>query len=349
MRLPIPGCALLTIVVVACGGPPAVGLASQSRQLSPAPSPLTNALCNLPIANVGETSGEVYFVAVPTGVMTTPTIAFEGVPASGALWGLRRTVTEPVLYGQGDDAAYDWPFHRWIPARSSAISPDGTQYAYAGRGSGESAAIHIVNVTTGQDRVAASGDNFWPLVFNNDGVYLTQRSGAGFWAGGGLFLLDPATGSVRQVHAPGAYEGWQFINGNFAYGSDANPADPSPAGRGEGATDELIRLDMTIGVIEHLLYQPGQGIGFIGLTVDGRTMASLSGGFSLVDSQGHTTLIMDAPAGAFTFTDNSHTWFLTWNSPRHLYRLSGNSAEHVMDFQAYTNPNDYMSLAGGCY
>jgi hypothetical protein len=283
--------------------------------------------------------------------MTAPKSAFDWVPDSGPLWGLRRTIAEPVLYGQGDDATYDRPLHRWIPAHSSAVSPNGGQYAYASKGPGDSkdsASVHIVNVLSGQDRVAATGDNFWPLMFNSDGVYLTQRSGANLWGGGGIFLLDPITNKVRQLHGAGKVEIWQIIGGRFAYGARFNPADPMPAGMGE-APNELIRLDMTTGVIDALVYRPGQAVAFAGKTSDGRIMASFPGGLHFVDWQGQTTLIRDAPGDASIFTDDEQTWFLSGSTPRHVYNLSGNRAKHVMDFDAYTNPNRYMSLAGGCY
>jgi len=336
--------AIVAVVLVACGGSPTAGPASQSRQGSPPSTALVSLGCSLPIANVGRLSDEVYFVSVPTGAMTAPKTTFARVPGSPAL---RRTVADPVLYGQSDDATYDWPLRRWVPARFSAISPDGTQYAYAKGGSGPSVDIHIVNIATGKDHVAATGDNFWPLVFNKDGVYLTQRTApAGLFAGGGIFLLDPITDKVREVHAPGAVEAWQVISGKFAYGGGFNPA--APAGSGE-TSNELIRLDMTTGAIERLAYRPGQPVVIAGTTSDGRIIASIQGGLYFVDSQAQTTLIMDADGGASIFTDRDQTWFLSWSMPRRLYSVSGNRAEHVMDFPAYTNPNSYMSLAGGCY
>jgi hypothetical protein len=280
--------------------------------------------------------------------MTTPNVAFETVPESRSQWGRWRTVAEPVLYGNVAHASYDWPLHRWIPASHWAVSPDGHQYAYVREGSGGLVDIHIVNVATGRDRVAATGDNFSPMAFNVDGLYISQGPPGRMWFGGGIFLLDPLTDTVRQVHAPGKVEIWSLIAGRFAYGARFNPADPMPAGMGE-APNELVRLDMTTGVIDALAYTPGKVAYLLGKTPDGRILAGLRGGIYFLDSQGQTIWITDSLNGAAIFSDDKETWFLSYSSPRHLYVLSGDRVEHVMEFEAYTNPNRYMSLAGGCH
>lgn len=262
------------------------------------------------------------------------------------MWPIQRTVAQPILYGSMD-GTFDWPMNRWIPSSYSAVSPGGSEYAYAGPGPGDLTSIHVVDVATGRDRIVANGDSLFPLIFGSSGVYLIQSS-AGMSKSGSLFLLDPMSGRLRQLYRSSSKrESWQLVIGNAAYGSDLNPADPNPPGSGE-ANDELIRLDLATGQVEPVVYIPGHPVAFVGQTADGRPIASLLGGLYIIDAGGSRSLISGVSGRAAPLTDATQTWLLDWDSTS-LFRLAGAAAIKVVDLRVQPSlPTSYLVLAGGC-
>jgi hypothetical protein len=284
--------------------------------------------------------------------MSSPQTVFKPVPAGGVTY-MSQTIAKPILYGQGD-GTYDWVMRRWLPTHSSAVSPDGTRYAYAvGNPSNEDQTVHIVDIASGEDKVAATGRGYWPLAFNSDGLYIIQSWG-GMSGGGLLLLLNPSTNELRQLYPFRQESGkrWRLILGHFAYGADLNPADPNPPGSGE-APNSLIRLDLTTGAIRQLVYRPGETVWPVGQTSDGSAIAALPEGIALIDAQGNMAPVNGTTNRMMVIQDSQNTWFLTTMTARpSLYRLSGLEAIHVFDLSLpagfFAPLGSYLSPGGGC-
>ena len=275
-----------------------------------------------------------YFLTVPTGASTTSKLIFR---QSGILY---QTVDQPPLLGTTQNLGfYDRAFGRWIPADASAVSPDGAHFAYASGAPGGPNELHIVDVRTGTDHLITNVGRYYPLDYRADGLYLSQRSTSGLWAGSGIFVLDLKTNVIRRLHSSSRTEWWTATLGNFAYGSDLNPSDPHPPGSGE-TSDELVRADLTTGAVVRFQYHPGQSVTVEGITPSGQLLARIGTlGVRLISASGDAVAIPGAPAGASAFIDSQRTWlFVVVPAPTtsdfkilKLYLLSGGRAVHIMD------------------
>jgi hypothetical protein len=137
--------------------------------------------CRLPISLVVDAKGSLQgaFVDLPSGKVT-------------------------VDPGGAGGAYYSRQFKRWLPSGPNAISSDGTRYAYLETWVDFSARgrMHVVDMATGKDQLyeigaATNQPPFGILSFTSEGIWL---SNAGYEApGGGLFLLDPSTGTLKSV------------------------------------------------------------------------------------------------------------------------------------------------------
>jgi hypothetical protein len=266
---------------------------------------------------------------------------------------LSQSIDSPVLKGNGR-GVYDRPFGRWLPADQSAVSPDGTSYAYVeplGVGDNE---LHVVDVRTGDDRVVSSRSDYAPLAYQSDALYLVERS-MGMWNGSGIFVIDPRTNEIHQIHSSTRTEFWMDVIGNFAYGADINPSDPNPVGGGE-APDELIRLDLRSDTVARFQYHPGQIASPVAVTASGQLIAGLPGlaDYQLIDAAGNATGIPETPFHAWQFfVDPQRTWLLAGDLPSNfpgppraasIYLLYDGRYIHEMDFQ--WDQRDH--LAGAC-
>jgi hypothetical protein len=160
---------------------------------------------------------------------------------------------------------YDQAVQRWLGVSHHAVAPDGLHYAYAdydppGPNDGKAAIgsagrVHVVDAQTGADRVVYSGSPTFSVVdFTAAGIYLAQF-GASIGGSGrrGLYLVDPAGATPRLV--PGSdvqldAGGWQVLNGGGAWGTRFSEGGAMWSG------NELVRLDMTTGVITRWLAVP---------------------------------------------------------------------------------------------
>ena len=130
------------------------------------------------------------------------------------------TVAKPVLNGTSPGPVFDSQRKRWVPAMNpQVVSPDGTAYVYArdnnDGGAMSTTRIRVVTVSTGADRLLLSrGQTDIPIAWTRDGIYVVR---ANFEASSsGLWLLDPVTGSARQISASGS---WAMVSGGAAWGS----------------------------------------------------------------------------------------------------------------------------------
>jgi hypothetical protein len=315
---------------------------------SPNPSPVA-AICNFPVLGLDAQGNETgYFMTVATGAKTAVKTVMN---PSGLLY---QTVDRPYLLGRSlAGGVYDRAFSRWLPADWSAVSPDGSHFAYASGAPGGPNELHIVDVRTGTDRLAASTGQYFPLDYQADVLYLSQRNGGShLWAGSGLFVLDLKTNAIRTLHTSSRTEYWSLVFGGFAYGGDVNPSDPHPPGSGQ-ASNELVRLDLKSGAVIRFQYHPGSPVSPVGITPSGQLIASIGGlGLRFIDLAGNAIAIPGAPANASVYIDSQRAWLIAGDPrtaagpSRHssIYLLSGGRALHEMDFQWSSNDQ----LAGAC-
>lgn len=162
---------------------------------------------------------------------------------------------------------YDRAFSRWLPVEGSAVSPDGSQYAYSEQGTaqGGSPSVHVVDVRTGQDRAFVTPSSHWfisyiPLAFRSDGVYLGQA-----WESptAGLWRLDPGSGSLTMVASISNLE--IMASTSVFWVGTVNPADPSPLIGIATQANQIDRLDLADGRRTPWFYRPGMAVSGVGL------------------------------------------------------------------------------------
>ena len=310
---------------------------------SPTSTPTGRALCAFPVAsdNHGDVTG--YFMTVPTGAKTTALLRLR---QSGILL---QTVDQPFLLGTGR-GFYDRAYGRWIPADASAVSPDGAHFAYASGAASGPNELHIVDVRTGNDRLITNAGRYYPLDYRADGLYLSERSISGLWAGSGIFVLDLKTNVIRRLHSSTRTEWWTVTMGNFAYGSDLNPSDPHAPGSGE-TSDELVRADLRTGAVIRFQYRPGQIVTVEGITPTGQLLAHIGAlGLRSIDASGNALQIPGAPAGSGAYIDSQRAWLIsnvvgTGTTTSKLFLLSNGRAVHEMDFEQILGTR----FAGACH
>lgn len=200
-----------------------------------------------------------------------------------------RTTSQPYLYGQ-DAETFDAAVARWVPTAWQLVSPDGGEYAYQGPGTLDPktksygpSSIHIVQVAAGVDRVVDQ-QNAYPVAFVRGGLFVVIPNATASNPRSQmdtLLLLDPSTGSTRQLGKSAVY--WSVADGNFLFGTDLNPADPSPLIQSpiepamSAAPDRAWQLNLQTGVAAQWLYRPGRLVEVAGVDSDGRLIAVVVG------------------------------------------------------------------------
>ena len=257
-----------SVLAAACGAPSsqAGGTPSAAAATSPA---RTSIQCKLPVAGIKTGGGYVAaagFVSIPQGNLV--------MDAGGNLLGDRNnlwhTATAPQLVGSEASPAYDRSQSRWVPALPSAISPDGSQYAYTEtrpRTSGQlpSQPIHVVDVASGADRVVHNTGQFDVAAYTDEGIYLvhhvTETDGSD-----GLWLLNPRNGVLRQI---GSRLEWRFPAGASAWSTDVDPKVAPPP---EGAfmrANRVERLDLKTGAVTPWFTRGGEQVSVVGVDTAG--------------------------------------------------------------------------------
>ena len=92
--------------------------------------------------------------------------------------------------------SYSWGARRWVPVPYNQVAPDGLHYARVEDAGSGNTRVHVVDLASGGDRVLMKDGPWYVADYASEGVYVEKRNTA---ANYGLWLLDPATGDVRQV------------------------------------------------------------------------------------------------------------------------------------------------------
>jgi hypothetical protein len=269
--------ALLLVLAAACGGAP--------------PTAQSTSGCRLPVSGLPPDASyparrDVGFVAYPGGGLSLDNESIAYVSGTDQF----RTSTQPYLYGQ-DAEAYDAPARRWVPTTYALISPNGTEYAYQALGGVDSAtqsygpsSIHIVDVASATDR-AISNQGAYPVAFVPQGLLVVLSTAAygsdPFSPSETLVLLDPTTGSSRQLSKSSVR--WSIAGKGQVFGTDLNPADPSPLIQSpvepgpSRAPDRAWRLDIATGNQVPWLYRQGRLVDIAGVDSSGRLIVMVVG------------------------------------------------------------------------
>jgi hypothetical protein len=249
---------------------------------------------------------------------------------------------------------FDRAYSRWVPVTGNAVSPDGAHYASIDY-NGSDFVLHVITVGSGKDapfHLSAQAFNGQPdiLDYSADGIYLVN----GFeHLLAGLWLVNPSTGQMRQV-SKDLYPVLSAGNG-IIWAQVLNPADPNPVVTGASIgilPNEIDRVDLRSGTRTVWLYEPGKGLGVIGLDSRGLPLIVEEGVWP-TDVNARLLLVAqpDSPTSIFKgaivqsigggITDAHGTW-LGGQAGIYLYTNSGRLLK-VADRPAYA------SLANGCF
>ena len=252
--------------------------------------------CQLPVLVAASTDadsvGQPRFLNVRSGETVAP--AGDGFESNGEGKGI-RTIASPVLTGNGP-GFFERKSGRFLPVASEAlISPDGSRYVYVlveDPGHGQ---IHVVDVSSGRDRVVPVPPGFWvPVAFTSKGIYLHQAYEG---VGPGVSLVDPDSGTFSSAVADGAV---YAVSGSTAWIAIRNAADklPEPPGMG-GSNNTIVKRNLDTGTVTTWFYRPGTNMWVVAIANDAPVV-------NVSDGQSSTFYVVDvANRGArmdFVFT-----------------------------------------------
>jgi hypothetical protein len=267
-----------------------------------------------------------------------------------------KTVQAPVLYGDSGSPTYDGAYRRWLPVTAAQVLPDGSAYVYTREATPTQFRneIHIVNVTTGADRVIYNNDAYDALSYQPEGIYLYYHLN-GTDGDHGLWLLNPTTQSLKAF--PGGAQAWWAAvvgGGAWSYSVDGNRF---------GSTS-FARLDLSTGVVATWFSassqaqppQPGfksvRAIGFDG-SLDPLVEVFVDGGMSeiwLLSAPGQATKLNGLPLLDFIpplgVTDSHGTWVVGADG---VYLYAGSAFQRVAAAPPFTGivAGNY-TIAGAC-
>ena len=329
--------------------------ASSSSSASPRPSPsITNSATPPPSASPTAVGGANLPCRLPLDL--SGTAAFATIPASGPVNGLAPQANVSIdpsghpKLPDGEDptfVSYHWGLQKWLPAKREWISPDGSRYAYSDR----KGALHVVDAASGQDRILNS-DQFWAVIdFQAEGIYVAGISGPSTTPGG-LWLIDPANASVRQIQGSGP---WQAVGYGQAWELIVTqPSVPVPSPQLPLVQDglfgnTLVRLDLATGKTMTIYTSAGTEFRLVGIDADGDPvlldLSSFASPLVIVSAPGRTN---STGSGAWTnaLVDGNRTWFAdTWGISIWLKDSSGTRQMAGLGASIH----GMIRIAGGCH
>ena len=229
---------------------------------------------------------------------------------------LIRSVAQPFLYGSRFvlTTTYTRRYARWLPASLATVSPDSSNYAYweftSTTDSASNSRIHVVQVTSGADRIVYSQGFYVVIDYQSEGIYLAQSSpmGEGYH---GLWLLDPTSGSLRAIAT--SNQMFYLVGANAAWTGDVAPGDQAPGGM--FPMDRVLRLDLMSRVSTACFRRPGLQVDAIGF-----------------DSQGHLIVRARSTIDGATST-SEELWLITAPGvARQIYSGPGSDSPAFVGF-----------------
>src|SRR6202165_4575199 len=360
--------ALLCFGLIACGpsqaasspsaGPSTAAPTAQtspSSSINPGPDLPVTAVdfsCRLPVVtSVGQTGGGI---TLQGGFISFPSAQIQEDPAGTMHSGDQDFTTNatPVLHGNGFVPFYDRAQSRWVPAPARQALADGSGYAYPtwNPQTGVSTA-HVVNAASGSTRSFDLSLPWNPDVadFRAEGAYLLASSALG-GPGGGVWLLDPVTGTVKQLRQiQGVWAGRDGYAWVARFDSRDKtvwlPSELAPA-------NSLVRIDLATGAETIWFYRAGSYPWFLGLDSLDRPVVTLGG------SQGNEVLFVDraGSSGQMVYSGTTPLDFLQGDGGRlgfganagiYLY-TPGGGFQKVFTYNAVPGTSDRIEPAGFC-
>jgi hypothetical protein len=117
--------------------------------------------------------------------------------------------------------------------------------------------------------------------YEAEGIYFSAATGFGDVGNSGLSLLNPSSGSVRQIAPPGqpvgGLLGFYLVGGGGAWYGDVAPGDKPPYS-GLGPMDRLLRLDLKTKKATEWFRREGWQVQAIGFDGDGSPVVRADSG-----------------------------------------------------------------------
>jgi hypothetical protein len=211
---------------------------------------------------------------------------------------------------------YDRAQSKWLPVPRAWVSPDGGRYAYSvnpvGPGGPATGTIHVVDVASGGDRSVVVPSTSNVLSYESEGIYVVHVVPSSGAPSAGLGLVDPASGSFKQITAAGT---WSAIGGGYAWGADLDTSIAPPPGE-MNAANRLSKVDLKTGAVSVVARYPGQSVRVLGVGSGQPVLAfgPLPNGpaYSINRLDGIKMFASDTPSPIPTgpiVTDNGAIWF----------------------------------------
>ena len=281
-----------------------VGACSQAHPLAATSPSVGQASCRLPIVII-EASGpsQGAFVTYPGG----------------------KVALDPAGVG---GLSYDRAQSRWLPVPSNEVAADGSRYAYTDRkvpGTLGQQKLHVVDVSTGQDRVyalssASDTSSYVVIEVATEGVWLTY---SGYESPrGGLFMVDPSSGGMKDVG--GDHTMFDSVAGGrgFFWFTDPGPHPQTSAGMGSILPARVQRFTVADGKTEAWFTRDGSYMTVLGTDLAGHPIVTDGTSVWLASSPADAKVI-GVPAAYYLVFADSHGVWLGATTGIFLYSAAG--------------------------
>jgi hypothetical protein len=306
--------------------------------------------CRLPIVTMTTDAGVVTmqggYITLPESRLTTDP---SGTMRSRSPQEDVATTATPVLYGSGGFPFFDRAKSRWVPVAPRQSLADGSAYAYIATNLQTSATkAYVVDVASGSVRTFDLPDTseLWQVAdYGPAGVYIMEMSALG-GPGGGVWLLNPATGAVRLVRQ--VSQVWMVRDG-YAWVARFNPEDTPPPSHSELApANSLVRIDLASGAETVWFYRAGTYPWMLGMDSQRRPIINVQDGVRLIDQPGSAGELIDPRSGLLgePHGDGDRIWFGSQHGI-YLYR-SHRGFQRVFAHQSDPSNPSLVEPAGFC-
>jgi hypothetical protein len=228
---------------------------------------------------------------------------------------------------------YDHLHSRWLPVKADWVAPDRNHYAYPSTNS-----VYLVDAASNAQIELAVGHTWLPIRVLNDRIYATIPNTPGLW-------VLPFSGAPWRATDQGY---WQAASAGAAYGmlTSAVP---------QGATQNLVKLDLASGTITDWFSREGATLSIFGFDLQGNliVMSTLKDWWVLwlTTSPSNTTVIANSTQrinlGGTAVADGHGVWF----TGGYTYGYGGPSSGLLLYIRGsglYWMSSWSGQLAGGC-
>ena len=229
----------------------------------------------------------------------------------------------------GDGGAYyDRKFSRWLPVGAKAIDANGMHFAYLDRkvaGTSAPEILHVVDVAKNNDHSYDLGPNGDPaayvvVAFAPEGIWLSFGGYEG--PGGGLFLFDLNTGSLKNVSGTQEFDEPVAAGHGAFWFTDAGPHPQVEAGMGFGIPAQIQRFTVADGRSEEWFTKDGAYVRVLGTDLAGHPIFTDGTDILLATAPDQTHVIVQHQNIYAVFVDGHGIW-LGGQTGIYLYTTAG--------------------------